>query len=231
VLDLQHHLGPLDAELAAWGCHYEVAATMELELGSNWKSVLEAFQETYHFPYVHRDSLVGQGTISNIVTFDQFGRHHRLGVPLLTIGTSAEPVEGENVTCIYDIYPCSVLATSPLGGELFLFLPGRNPASSVVRHTVLSRFPVTDEEVATFFKEYTPQIQAIVRDEDGVVLERAGKGLAAGHTDVLLGRNEIGCQAVHHQLLADLADDRGSVAPAQRIAVGAGGPLSSGGSR
>jgi phenylpropionate dioxygenase-like ring-hydroxylating dioxygenase large terminal subunit len=157
VLDLQHHLGPLDAELAAWGCHYEVAATMELELGSNWKSVLEAFQETYHFPYVHRDSLVGQGTISNIVTFDQFGRHHRLGVPLLTIGTSAEPVEGENVTCIYDIYPCSVLATSPLGGEPFLFLPGRNPASSVVRHTVLSRFPVTDEEVATFFKEYTPR--------------------------------------------------------------------------
>ena len=213
VINLDSHLGPLDAELAAWGYDYAVAGTLELELGSNWKCALEAFQETYHFPYVHGDS-IAQGVISNIVTFDQFGRHHRLGVPLTTIGTDPEPPEGEHLSCIYYIYPCSVIATSPLGGELLQFYPGPSPSSSTIRHTVLSRLPLSDQEVAAFFEEYTPVIQGIIRDEDGPVLERSGKGLAAGRTDVVLGRNEIGCQAAHLQIQADLAGDR---APCARV--------------
>ncbi|MBL7487569.1 aromatic ring-hydroxylating dioxygenase subunit alpha [Frankia sp. AgB1.9] len=205
ALDLGSHLGPLDAELAAWGLDYEVAATITLQIEANWKCALEAFQETYHFPYVHSESLVGRGTISNIVTFDQLGRHHRLGVPHRTIGTDPQPAPGENISIIYYIYPFSVIATSPLGGELLQFYPGPNPATSTVRHTVLSRFPVADEGVAAFFEDYTPQIQGVVRDEDAIVLARSGRGLAAGRTDVVLGRNEIGCQAAHRQLLADLA--------------------------
>jgi choline monooxygenase len=221
VLDLDRHLGPLDAELAAWGCHYYVAATMELEIGSNWKCALEAFQETYHFPYVHGQSLVGQGTISNIVTFDQFGRHHRLGVPHVAIGGGPVPAAGENITCIYYIYPCSVIATSPLGGELLQFYPGRNPGSSIVQHAVLSRHPMSDAGVADFFEGYTPLIQSVVRDEDAVVLQRSGRGLAAGRTDVVLGRNEIGCQAAHRQILADLAGDEAPGPLVPQITVGA----------
>jgi choline monooxygenase len=222
VLDLDDHLGPLDGELAAWGYRYHVVATMELELGSNWKCAMEAFQETYHFPYVHGNSMVGQATISNIVTFDQFGRHHRLGVPLLSIGTGPEPSEGENLTCIYYIYPCTVFSSSPLGGELLQFFPGPTPASSTIRHTVLSRLPV-EGEVAAFFEGYTPLIQAVIRDEDAPVIERSGAGLAAGHTDVVLGRNEIGCQAAHRQLLADLAGDHGTNLTEHRVTLHATG--------
>jgi hypothetical protein len=102
-----------------------------------------------------------------------------------------------------------VIAVSVLGGEMLQFYPGPNPSSSTVRHTVLSRLPVADPEVAAFFDGYTPKIQGAVRDEDAVVLQRSGKGLAAGRTDVVLGRNEIGCQAAHRQLLADLDGDPG----------------------
>ena len=55
------------------------------------------------------------------------------------------------------------------------------------------------------FDSYTPVIQNVVRDEGAVVLEMCGIGLAAGATDVVLGRKEIGCQAAHRQLLTDLA--------------------------
>ena len=48
------------------------------------------------------------------------------------------------------------------------------------------------------------------------MLERSGKGLAAGLTDVVLGRNEIGCQAAHRQILADLARDTASIAVPDR---------------
>ncbi len=203
VLDLDAHLGPLEAELESWGVDYEVATTMELTLGSNWKCALEAFQETYHFPYVHRDSLVGQGAVANIVTFDQLGRHHRLGVPLASMPTPL--VAGEHLSCIYYLYPCSVLATSPVGGELLQFWPGPTPSSSTIRHSVLSRLPVDDPAVQEFYEGYAPRIQAVVRDEDAPVLESSGIGLAAGHTDAVLGRNEIGCQGAHRQILADLA--------------------------
>jgi phenylpropionate dioxygenase-like ring-hydroxylating dioxygenase large terminal subunit len=204
LLDLDTHLGPLEAELNSWGIDYDVAAVMELQLRCNWKCALEAFQETYHFPYVHRDSIVGQGTIANITVFDRFGRHHRLGVPLASIPTTGPLTAGEHVSCIYYLYPCTVMATSPVGAELLQFWPGPTPSSSTVRHTVLARMPLDDPDTRAFYDEYAPLIQAVVRDEDAVVLESCGTGLAANHSDAVIGRNELGCQAAHEQILADL---------------------------
>jgi nitrite reductase/ring-hydroxylating ferredoxin subunit len=206
-IDLETHLGPLGAELDAWGFEYSVAAVMTLELRSNWKCALEAFQETYHFPYVHANSIVGQGTIADIAVFDQLGRHHRLGVPLASIAGSDTPPDGENLSCIYYIHPCVAMATSPLGGELLQFFPGPTPTTCTVRHTILSRQSLDDDVVAAFFADYVPLIQAVIRDEDAAVLESSGIGLAAGHTDAILGRNEIACQASHRQLEADLLRD------------------------
>ena len=204
TLDLDAHLGHFETELDSWGVDYEIAAVMELELGANWKCGLEAFQETYHFPYVHRNSIVGMGTIANITTFDQFGRHHRLGVPLASIGHDSEPAKGENAVSIYYFYPFAVMAASPLGGELLQFWPGATPTTSMVRHSILSRTPLKDPAVREFFDSYVPLIQAVIRDEDAVVIESSGIGLAAGHSDTIIGRNEIGCQAAHRQILADL---------------------------
>lgn len=208
VLDLDSHLGPFDAELAAWGYHYDVAALLELELRSNWKCALEAFLETYHFPAVHGNSLVGRSTFANIATFDQIGRHHRLGVPIFAIGTDEEPAPGENLVVIYYIHPCTVIATSMIGGEMLQFYPGATPGSSTIRYTILSRQPLSDPKVAAFYEGFTPRMQSVIRDEDAVVIEGSGIGLAAGHTDVVLGRNEIGCQAAHRQIFADLASER-----------------------
>ncbi len=62
-----------------------------------------------------------------------------------------------------------------------------------------------------------------LRDPNGVLdLERCGQGLAAGRTDVILGRNEIGCQAAHRQILADLAGDADREIPTQPAASFAG---------
>jgi phenylpropionate dioxygenase-like ring-hydroxylating dioxygenase large terminal subunit len=203
VLDLDAHLGPLDAELAEWGFNYHIAGTLELEVKSNWKCSMEAFLETYHFPYVHATSIVN-GSMSNVVTFDQLGRHHCLGVPARVVADMPEVPTIEMTSNIYYIYPCTVIAKSLLGGEMLQFYPGPTPSSSTIRHTMLSRKEVTGQ-VAEWYDEYRPKIQGAVRDEDAPVLERSGLGLAAGRTDVVLGRNEIGCQAAHRQILADLA--------------------------
>ena len=114
------------------------------------------------------------------------------------------------------MYKRQVFAASVLGGELLQFVPGPTPRTCRVRHSALSRIPV-EGDVAAFYADYVPKIQAIVRDEDAVVLESSGRGLATGCTDVILGRNEVGCQAAHRELLADLERD-GVIADAAAFA-------------
>ena len=93
----------------------------------------------------------------------------------------------------------------------------------MIRYTILSRYPVSDPEVAAFYEAFVPAMQAVIRDEDAPVLERSGIGLAAGLSDVVLGRNEIGCQAAHRQILADLAGDVGATESVQPVIVRAAG--------
>ena len=106
-----------------------------------------------------------------------------------------------------------MIATSVLGGEMLQFYPGPTPSSSTIRHTVLSRQPSPTRGSPRSTRASCRGCRRAVRDEDAAVLERSGIGLAAGLTDVVLGRNEIGCQAAHRQILADLAGDTGPVGP------------------
>lgn len=202
--DLDDHLGPLDADLAQWGYgDAEVLGLTDIDVDGNWKCSLEAFQETYHFPYVHRNSIIGQGVVSNVITFDMLGRHHRLGVPSMAMrdAMDEEQPEAPNLTAIYYMYPSATLAATGQSGEFLLFFPGGHPGQSHIRHIVLSRGKVPDE-LRPVLDEYIPAIQGVVRDEDGPVIESSGRGLAAGLVDVVLGRNEAGCQNAHRQVQA-----------------------------
>ena len=81
-IDLDEHLGPLNAELAQWDLGSYVAfAERTFESSVNWKAAVEAFAENYHFAYVHGQSIIGMNTITNTAVFDTFGPHHRLAFP------------------------------------------------------------------------------------------------------------------------------------------------------
>ncbi|MCM3885564.1 aromatic ring-hydroxylating dioxygenase subunit alpha [Frankia sp. R82] len=70
------HLGGFAEPLASYDyASFQANPPMEVELAANWKCLLEAFFETYHFPFVHGNSMVGQGSIGNIVSFDAFSAH------------------------------------------------------------------------------------------------------------------------------------------------------------
>ncbi|MGI8329724.1 aromatic ring-hydroxylating oxygenase subunit alpha [Actinomadura scrupuli] len=210
-LDLDAHLGTLDKELAGWGYGaYWAAPVMEIDVAANWKAVLEAFSETYHFPFVHPDSLVGQGTIANIVSFDDLTPHHRLGVPLTTVRELPEDLgaeKGEHVAVLYFVYPNLVIANSPIGAEVIEARPV-DATHSVLRHVFLSRTAPRDSAEERGMLDYVEHIRAVVRDEDGPVMDSAGAGLAtAAHSDVLIGRNEPGCQNIHRQIQRALIRD------------------------
>lgn len=203
-VDLAGHLGPFAAELDRWSYERFVSkAIMDLEIDSNWKGVVEAFSETYHFPYVHAGTIAG-GVIGNTATYDQFGKHHRLGAALVGMAQVAEGarevVPRSDISVIYLAYPNMVLANSPAGVEVVQITPTLDPLKSRLRHTFLLRTaPATDleKELADLFS--TPAADAI-RIEDVPVLTTCAQGHREGeHESVVFGRNEPGVQNIHRQ--------------------------------
>ncbi len=202
------HLGTFAEPLGSYDyASFEANATMEVELPANWKCVLEAFFETYHFPFVHGNSMVGQGTIGNVVSFDSYGLHARLGVPGITMQNLPEDATPEDIhmSVLYFVYPNLVIANTVLGCELIEVRPAGSPDRSVLRHTFLSKVDPALIGVHNN-EEYLKAIRAILRDEDGPVISSSGGGIRdAAHDFVLLGRNEPGCQHIHRQIQSALA--------------------------
>lgn len=210
-VDLDAHLGPFGAELDRWDYDKFVSkAVMDLEIDSNWKGVVEAFSETYHFPYVHQGTIAG-GVIGNTATYDQFGSHHRLGAALVGMAQVAagerEPVFRDDISVIYLAFPNMVLANSPAGVEVVQVTPTTDPLKSRLRHTFMLRTAPQSElehELADLFSK--PAADAI-RIEDVPVLTTCAQGHREGqHEAVVFGRNEAGVQNIHRQVERILAD-------------------------
>ncbi|MSZ76389.1 MAG: Rieske 2Fe-2S domain-containing protein, partial [Actinobacteria bacterium] len=107
-LDLDEHLGELDAELAQWGYgSYGYLTEREFTSSVSWKNALEAFAESYHFPFVHGQSVIGMNTVADTSVHDAFGRHHRMGFPFKWIEDLSEDGDWSpqsNMGVIYWIY-------------------------------------------------------------------------------------------------------------------------------
>ncbi len=201
TIDLDTHLGALDAELALWnygayGYHTEREFTSEV----SWKGALEAFAEGYHFPYVHGQSLIGQNTLANTMVYDEFGKHHRIGFPfnwITNVDTdptaSTEPLL--NMGVIYWVYPNLILANSPVGVEIIDILPDGEPTRCTVRHSWMARIPATNDDMRAGYDAVYEGVHAAVRDEDFAMLPQCGEGVRHGqHDHMIIGRNEIGVQ-------------------------------------
>ena len=201
-LDLDAHLGPLGQELDAWQLgSYEHFRLREFESEVNWKTALEAFAESYHFPYVHANSLIGQNTIADVAVHHTFGRHHRICFPFPWIRNhdhgeaSWEPTD--NVAIIYWIYPNLVMAFSTVGVELIDILPEGGASRSRVRHEWMAKVPPTTDDERAGYAELFDLVHAAVREEDFGMLPQCGEAIRHGqHDHMMIGRNEIGVQHV-----------------------------------
>lgn len=200
-IDVDAHLGDLGPELAGldyatFGYHDH----REFESEVSWKGALEAFAESYHFPFVHGESLIGQNTVANTSIHDRFGRHHRMGFPFNWItNLDADPGGSwdvrDNMGLIYWIYPNLILANSPVGVEVIDILPAGSPTRCTVRHSWLARMPATDDATRAGYDTIFAAVHAAVRDEDFAMLPQCGEGVRHGqHDHMVIGRNEIGVQ-------------------------------------
>lgn len=211
-IDVEAHLGDVGPDLEAldytsFGYH----DYREFESEVSWKGALEAFAESYHFPFVHGESLIGQNALANTSIHDRFGRHHRMGFPFNWITNLESDVNAswdvrDNMGLIYWIYPNIILANSSVGVEVIDILPAGSPTRCTVRHSWLALIPAVDDATRSGYDMIFAAVHAAVRDEDFTMLPQCGEGVRHGqHDHMIIGRNEIGVQ----HMIRTFADELG----------------------
>lgn len=200
-IDLDAHLGDFGAELALWNYQsYGYHTHREFTSQVSWKNALEAFAEGYHLAPVHGQSIIGQNTLSNTTTYDEFGKHHRLGFPYnwitnLDTDPAAPADPSANMGVIYWLYPNVIMANSTVGLEIIDILPAGEPSRCTVRHSWMGRIPATTDDMRAGYDAIFEAVHAAVRDEDFGMLPQCGEGVQHGqHDHMIIGRNEIGVQ-------------------------------------
>jgi phenylpropionate dioxygenase-like ring-hydroxylating dioxygenase large terminal subunit len=212
-LDLDEYLGPeLNHELPHWGFDkVQSSKAGPIPLDGNWKLSLEAFLESYHFDYAHRDNLA-HFYFGNVADVTPMGRHLRFSVPHKTImelpDTPVDDWVPENhITLAYLLFPGTILINSPQVLEFFQIVPV-SVGKSIVKHACYARMDLSVPGNQEMFEMTWESAHSIVQRQDlpyGVTTAHAGI-MNKAMPKFLFGRNELALQHMHHQARQAVAE-------------------------
>ncbi len=215
-MDLDAHLGEFGAELERLGLdRASLVLSDEVRSPANWKYTLDTYFENYHLPSLHRDTFA-KVFAHNLCLLETWGRHQRFTFPQRSIYEWMHKPEAEwdvdSLPAQHFLFPNTVITLGSVSrsGSLVsihrIFPQAVNQLTTKVTmyapHGLKS--PEHRDEIEASFRA----IMAAVRDEDYSVTAEAQSGLAAlpAGTRFPVGRQEIGTQNFHRNVLAAMGD-------------------------
>ena len=172
--------------------------------GPNWKIAYDGYLDLYHLPILHRKTF-GADMPFKSLTYS-WGPHTRVTSPDLELVKEAEtnPIENfaiEKLTSgVWTIFPHVSIASFEAGcrGVLISQLfPGSNVSESITTQTYLISREISKDEEAEA-KAMFDLLETVVSQEDYLTGKKQQEALKTGlRDDILLGRNEEGCQRFH----------------------------------
>jgi len=208
--DWPGYFGPLADELEALG--YDGSArsphARRFVQPSNWKLVLDANLESYHFQYAHR-ATIAHLFLDNVVQQASFDRHQRIVLPKRTLAElPAQPVTwellGRHANIISFFFPSTFLLWE--GDHLNgMCITPQAPASCDAASWMLVPQATIDRRGADHWRRnWTIFWDAI--DEDFALAASMQRGLGSGANAVLrFGRNEFACDRFERDVEALVA--------------------------
>jgi phenylpropionate dioxygenase-like ring-hydroxylating dioxygenase large terminal subunit len=216
TMDLDAHLGDFGAELEALGLkRASLVLTDEVHSDANWKYTLDTYFENYHLPALHRDTFANVFA-HNLCLLETWGPHQRFTFPQRSIHDWMHKPEAEwdidSLPAQHFLFPNSVITLGSVSPSGSLVSIHRVFPSAVDRLTTKVamyaphgvKSPEHRAEIETSFQA----IMRAVRDEDYSVTSEAQRGLSAlpAGTRFPVGRQEIGTQNFHRNVMAALAE-------------------------
>ncbi|MEO6717612.1 MAG: aromatic ring-hydroxylating dioxygenase subunit alpha [Novosphingobium sp.] len=209
ALDLDAHLGELDADFAAIGLESaEVVHADLLSVTGNWKYGADTFFETYHLNSLHYESF--RGLFSPTCVFDTFGPHHRFtfAPQMLPEWVTMPPAEWQVdlIPLQYFLFPNTIISVGTTGKtgltvNIHQIFPQRvDHFTSRLSFCAVGGVQSADHR-AEIDRAYQTARAALV-NEDYSVTGESHVGLPALPADLTLpiGRQEIGVQNFHRNV-------------------------------
>ncbi|MEZ0355238.1 aromatic ring-hydroxylating dioxygenase subunit alpha [Mycobacterium sp. SA01] len=218
TIDVADWLGPeMDAILA--GYHLDelhCVRSAGFDEPTNWKIMQDAFLDGYHIQYAHPNT-AGKIIHTNVMAFEDFGRHCRFIAPRKSIDRWLEEDPGDQnldryVTETHFLLPNSTLLRQPDHFQLLTFRPDiSNPGKSRMEQRLIvppvERSGMTEEHWNKLWDKNWQILLAVLHNEDFPLLRNSQRGMASADAgDMLLGRNETANQVFRRETKKLLAE-------------------------
>lgn len=183
---------------------------------ANWKLAMDTFAEGYHFGSLHSKT-VGPSSITNLMTYDRYGRNHRLGFPARSIPALAKKAETDwnafaYFSFIHFLFPNINLFVSPEWVYLFRLYPGDRVDRHHTRFGVYAREPLAGEKEREQAQQLFEFILYTFEKEDYWVSARIQRAIGAeGRRHSVFGRNEPTLADMHRSYREALGRDAAEV--------------------
>lgn len=177
---------------------------------TNWKIMQDAFLDGYHIQYAHPNT-AGKIIHTNVMAFEDFGRHCRFIAPRKSIDRWLEEDPGDTdlapyVTETHFLLPNSTLLRQPDHFQLLTFRPHpSDPTKSrMEQRLMVPKLEVSGMEEAHWNKRWNRNweiLLAVLHNEDFPLLRNSQRGMGSADAgDMLLGRNEVANQVFRREI-------------------------------
>jgi choline monooxygenase len=210
AFDWDGYFGPMAATLEGLG--YDERTVGPHERGfvqpSNWKLVLDANLESYHFQYAHRET-IAHLFHDNLVQHESFGRHQRIVLPKRSLaGAGGEPgweLLGRHSNIIHFFFPSTFLLWEGDHVNGFCVSP-KTPSTCDTASWMLVPAAVHARRAAAHWsRNWTLFWDAI--DEDFALAASMQRGLGSGANEALhFGAAEFACDLFEREIDALVGD-------------------------
>lgn len=214
-IDIEQHMGMVKADYAAFGMAEHVFFRQTVTtVKSNWKLLVEAFQDGYHVSRLHRRT-VGPSFIDGVSRCERSGDHL---VAIVARNEFREALElapeqwdlRRHASCAMYLFPNVEMIIHPDYISYLAFFPTSVDETKVVHGCFIEEEPKNEKAIAHWERAFDIIENGVFRPEDFFVCEQAQIGMRSGaNSELLLGAHEIGVQAFHNIL----AEKMGSFKP------------------
>lgn len=219
-INVAEWLGPeMDAILA--GYHLDELVCFRaagFDEPTNWKIMQDAFLDGYHIQYAHPNS-AGKIIHTNVMAFEDFGRHCRFIAPRKSIDRWLEEDPGDQpldpyVTETHFLLPNSTLLRQPDHFQLLTFRPHpTDPKQSRMEQRLMvpsvEASGIEEDHWNNRWEKNWQILLTVLHSEDFPLLRNSQRGMGSADAgDMLLGRNEVANQVYHREIRKLIAEGR-----------------------